>query len=409
MRQGKWIIFLLLGILVISLVVFLEKKGGGSNEIRLSVTFSANPVLANQSEHPIVLQSVGVWEDLNYAIEIVPIFANLENTLQLRVEYDGEEQLLPVIESGTISVGAERFTVKSVTEWTGIRTDAQGQPHLSILYIPDSTIESTEEIPLVLKSDESMEIDDIHLSFHWGEFSEAVSLIPPARWGINEGGNTSWFSDLTIGNGIELNDGTRIILLKAIASSSQIEIGVIKKESRTKYRVDANNLLEIGDATIYFENTVRKPRILICTSNGENVLQVHYFKDGDLVLIENVHDSEVVRLPPGEAVKVMSVLPKAVPIESSWAPWAQVVLEGETQQLIVRQGETVRVGDTQVGLVAFQANQIEELNLYADINGERFEDIVSLGEWKSIHTHDGTEVSFMIGMVNGALQPIMRK
>jgi len=408
MRRRVWIIALLVGTIASLLYLSQLKRQLLNESFALETIYSTSPLLADRTEYPIVLQSLGSIAGLEYVLEVIPFFSGEGAEPQLRLEHDGEEELLPLERLAHISIGVEDFRVSSMTGLNGIKPDGRGTPYLSMNYLPDTTLDRIDEIPLTVADGDAVEIHDIHCSFFWGPGDIDNDLIPAARWGIKDGVNVSWFNDLRPGSGIELSDGTEVMLLNVNPDASEIEILIERNDMKKRRTVLANTVLELDDIRVYFDNAMVRERVLICSTETPGRMKTRYFENGVLVLEENLQEHDTLTFSRGDGFKLMSILPKALPINGSWAPWLQVVLENDEQRLVVRQGERIFVGDHQVSLLGFAANEVSEVGLHFQANGKLFHERVPLGEWSPvIETEVGT-ISAMVRVNDGRLRPELK-
>jgi hypothetical protein len=382
----------------------------GTAEFPVPLTYSGNPYSLDKEQFPLVMQGTHFYESLfmdnDFAIEIAPILEDNVGGTQLQMERNGKIYIADLKLGETVLVGDDEFEVASMTGWRGIKLDPQGVPYLSLAYFPVS-VYGDESLPVVLRTDNAVKLDGKLFSFRWGDEPDPNTLVEAARWGIRDRDTTTWFSDLTPGTGMELDDGRQLVLFDVNLDASKIRVVSEFRGEKKAITVNANESNHTGGTTIHFSNPAQF-WTLAFTTDTENELTGYVFDKGALVQTHAFHEDGSLQLSTGESIVFDSVLAKAVPITSTWLPWKQVTLLGSSERVTLRQGAVEQIGDTRVRLKTLEPTSIKEFIVFVSDGDRTAKKRLELDQWTLLLKGSIRDVWVMVTLDVGQLQAKIR-
>ena len=277
---------------------------------------------------------------------------------RLRLVEEGRERYEPVSPEGRVVVGGRDTIMREVRQWGGIlpeRPESGGTP-LAVLALQPRHGAWTEDI--VAQAGDWLPLDDdLVFRFQWSH-SEAAAMraieeglpgLESARWGIEEGGAINWFDSFLPGSGLQLADGTAIVLAEVrgkdapeTARDVAIRFRVARDGRVQDVWVPANGTSE--DGLIRFEYPTLARFAVLGFSWEPGLMLLQLFENGEQAGRFTVQRGEAVDLDAANrTLRLDQALESAVYLRREDSPLQELVLEGEGLVLRLRQGETVRI------------------------------------------------------------------
>lgn len=324
------------------------------------------------------------------------------------------EQRVPYAAGTRIVLGDRPFVMREIRPWGGLISEPaeSGGAPLAVLGIRQHEEDWVEDI--VAEDGDWLRLaDELVFRFCWTE-SEAVALasindgvpgLESARWGVEENGAMNWFESFVPGTGLQLSDGTEVVL----AEVRQGKGTAGREEAAIRFKVVREGKVE--DVWVSANGTAEEGLLRFVYPTLERFVAMGYSWQPDfmlIVLFENGEEAGRYVLERGQIqalgraqcmLRLDQVLGSAVYLARQDSPLTELVLESDEQLLCLRQGETLSVnGDT----VTFSPAVSEKHPVYtleiefADGKTERFalhrDSLVRVGKW-SVQQAAGAEVS----------------
>ena len=272
-----------------------------------------------------------------------------------------ESETNHVVEPGTeIALADASLHVAEIRKWAGLVRIPNGRT-MAILAFRFKDEPWMENV--VISGETWAKVgEDIGAYLTWHE-SEAearatldagLGLASVARWGVVEGDNVHWFDSFVPGTGIELKDGTEVVLMARKDDqdfngelSPAIRVHVAEKDRARTNWIRAND--QDPDGLVRFDcySTLKAVFFVAAWRDGAALIYPHYneFPCGDRVLSEG----EVWK-PGGMpyAVRLDQVMESAAAVSADESPVREAVLQTSDDVVRVREGQAVQWNDVRL-------------------------------------------------------------
>lgn len=362
------------------------------------------------------LQQIYEAVELPFSVRLTSIAFEETGVSGAEVTLSGEdrEQRVPYAAGTRIVIGDRPFVMREIRPWGGLISEPaeSGGAPLAVLAIRQHGEDWVEDI--VAEDGDWLRLaDELAFRFCWTE-SEAVAIasindgvpgLESARWGVEENGAMNWFESFVPGTGLQLNDGTEVVLAEvrrgagtAGHEDAAIRFKVVREGKSEDVWVSANGTA--GKGLLRFVYPTLGRFVAMGYSWQPDSMLIVLFENGEEMGRYVLERGQIQTLGGAQCVlRLDRVLGSAVYLPRQDSPLTEVVLESDEQLLCLRQGETLSVnGDT----VTFSPAVSERHPVYtveiefADGKTETFalhrDGLVRVGEW-SIQQTAGSEVS----------------
>lgn len=287
-----------------------------------------------------------------------------ETTLaRLDISTGTQTRQIAFSEGAPVIVEEESFVMRETRTWGGILSEPResGGTPLAVVALRREGGNWAEDI-VAQHGDWLRFGEDVAFRFLWVESgsharqSLAAGLpgLESARWGVEEDGAMNWFDSFLVGTGLELSDGTTVVLAEVRdngASTSQdgaaVRFTTVRDGDVRNVWVAANGVSE--DGLLHFSYPTLAPFVFLACSWEPDAMVFQLYVNGE--------ESGGGRLERGQFAafeevglefRLDQVLESAVYLRRQDSPLEELVLEGGGKVLRIRQGEAVLIGECAV-------------------------------------------------------------
>jgi hypothetical protein len=291
-----------------------------------------------------------------------------------------------------VQIGGQTFEMAAVRSWGGLISEPResGGATLALASVRLSGREWVEDIV----AEEAAWIplrEDAAFRFQWAESEQAARAAgdsgPPgleaARWGVEDEGVMNWFDAFVPGTGLELSDGSIVVLAEVRTASGEesaekpaLRFIVSEGGERRSVWIKANGAS--SDGRLRFEHPGLTKWLLMGHSWEDDRMVVHVYRDGALHETFDLKRGAVCALVKARLeFRLDQVRKSAVYLRREDSPLKAMALKGPGRLLQVRQGENLRIGNA---YVRFAPAKQERDTAYA----------------LTIHREDGAEIPTLL-------------
>lgn len=300
---------------------------------------------------------------------------------RLKITTAGREATVSLIPGDEISIGGVGARIQAVHTWSGLLRHVSGDP-LAMVSIRDVAGQWAEDIFLSNSTPRTFETG-LTLLFVWhgaeadarAAMTQRLTGIRTARWGIIDDGRAHWTGSFLPGAGFTLSDGSQVTLLEVeesneTGSPERIRVRVVEASGAEEFWVSAD---AGSEGPVILDTSRDKGQTFVLRSWREGEALVGVYDRGRL---EQVHELTAGQTSAPESMpfgmRLEQVLANAVPVEEANSPLMEAVLALPERRIRVRQGETVRVGDSTLGYVRLEdpVHQTWKLTILSDSGAE---------------------------------------
>ncbi len=333
---------------------------------------------------------------------------------EIKISKDAGEQRISFAPGTAVVLGGESFVMREIRAWGGIISEPaeSGGTSLAVVALRRDQGEWVEGI--VAEHGDWLELgDDLVFRFLWVASEEAalqslgqgVPGIESARWGVEEDGAVNWFDSFIIGTGIQLSDGTEVVLAEVREGGvpgGQGEAAIrfkVGREGNVKdVWVPANGATE--DGSLCFSYPTRARFVVMGYSWQADTMLVVLFENGAEKSRWMLERGQVQALEAARwEFRLDQALESAVYLPQAGSPLEELRLESDTRILRLRQEEVVTAGDESV---VFSPSVSEKVPIYVlnigfpggkkETLALHRESVLPVGRW-SIQQAAGAETS----------------
>ncbi len=275
---------------------------------------------------------------------------------RLRLSDGTGERLVPFEAGEAVLIAEQTFAMREIRSWGGILPEPpeSGGTPLAVVALRRMDGPWTEDI--VAQHGDWLRLDaDLVFRFLWvGSEEEALQTsaqgmpgLASARWGVQEHGVMNWFDSFLIGSGLELADGTAVVLSEVRNGAAgggpdgpAICFKVLRDGAVEDVWVAANSASE--DGLLHFSYPALAPYVVLGFAWDAGAMRFQLYRDGKETGGGLLTTGEIVRLGSlPYTFRLDQVLESAVYLRREDSPLQEAVLEGENRILRFRQGEVV--------------------------------------------------------------------
>jgi hypothetical protein len=288
-------------------------------------------------------------------LDAVEVIREAPASYRLEIDAPGGKSEHPLLPGMTINLDDGPVEAISIRKWAGLARQPGGEPMAAVSLRRGE--ESWTEY-LFLSAGAWTQVEgDTSLQLAWFDSEEAArkAIESPSvsgRWGIRDGEAVNWFDSFQAGAGIDLADGTSILLWER-DDVHLFDNGELRPAIKVRIEKDRQSRIEWipvnaydDNAVVHFEDPAQLDTVLrlYAWRDGSALLDVHYqgahlgefpLNDGDTCAPEG--------LPC--AIRLDQTLSAAVAVPLDESPIWETILRRDGREYRVREGESTRIGD----------------------------------------------------------------
>lgn len=301
--------------------------------------------------------------DARYDALTLPFALELEQTAvieafpardTLSIDAPGGVAQVPAVPGQTIMLPSGPAYVRGVRPWQGLIRAPDGPP-MAVAALQHEDASWGEGVFVAAgKWTAADGATRLHLAWHASrhEAEDAaragLDSLNAARWGIQHGGATTWFTSFERGAGMDLPGGGRVVLLdRRDTPEPAVYVGLVQGGNKEAGWFPVNKPGPIG--RIRFEDPSRCAQVYVLHAWTDGMAIVCAYREGkrvDCRAVETWQQADFSGDAP--ALRLEQLLSAAAPVARDDSPLYEAVLDAPEGMVRIRQGEAVRRGSASI-------------------------------------------------------------
>jgi hypothetical protein len=290
-----------------------------------------------------------------------------EYTDAIRVEANRSGALdVPAVPGTETSVDGTVFMVQEVRPWAGLMAESSGEPGINMAVSLDRGETWVEN--QMLGAGEWLHLESLGIWFQWHETETEQQrflydpdlLTRNRRWGVRDGSRIHWFTSFEPGTGVERDDGALVTLLGVLDGDSigpALVLEVEENGQTRKFRVHATGTTSSSEQPFFYLDPGAEEEAVVFSGVWEGEADFILFRRGEVARRGRVKAGERIQYPRSDTwIRVDQIVKTSVPVRSGQSGFREALLRSDNRVLRVRQGATVRVGDTELSYIRAMPN-----------------------------------------------------
>jgi hypothetical protein len=253
-----------------------------------------------------------------------------------------------------VSIDGKPFKIAGMDKWSGLMRNPQGVPMAAVVLTGDAAAAPTA---ILLASDIwRLTPGGAAVCFKWhpseAEARQAAAAPPPglesARWGVIDRGAVNWFGSFTPGAGAVLSSGEEVALVSFDEKKTAVAVEIKQGTEKRAVWVRANEVVDGIPVRFEYPGLAKYVFILHAWEDGKAIV-AEYGNGQPVAQKELLQRHWLYRESSEVNLRLDDVFSAAVAVtESESTLWAAVLKAESGDEIVLREGEARRFGDSLV-------------------------------------------------------------
>ncbi len=266
------------------------------------------------------------------------------------------ERVVPFEAGESVVIAGQTFAMREIRPWGGILPEPPESGGTPLAVVALRRMDSPWTEDTVAQHGDWLKLDaDLVFRFLWVRseeealqtFAQGIPGMASARWGVQEQGVMNWFDSFQAGSGLELADGTAVVLSAVRGAESTggpespaLCFKVVREGAVEDVWVAANSTSE--DGLLHFSYPALAPWVLLACAWETGAMRFQLYRHGEEAGGGVLRAGDIATLDSTPyAFRLDQALDSAVYLRREDSPLQEAALEGPGRILRFRQGEAV--------------------------------------------------------------------